>query len=397
MKTNAVKLSLIASAVAAAALSWSMTRAADAAQKNATPVAAKPAKANGMEPAGFPPLGPLPPVPIPADNPMNAAKVELGKMLFWDNRLGGDASTPCVACHHPNLGWGEGGEISRGYPGTTHWRNSQTVLNSAYYNKIFWDGSVTSLETQAPSAAEGNVAGNGDPAMMEMRLRFIPEYVELFKKAFGIEWPRITQAYAAIAAFERTLVSDPKKVPFDRYAMGDKKALSEAQLRGMALFNGKAGCIRCHNGPLASDQKFYALGVPENEVFFKEPLYQITHRWENYQKGVTEKDYKNANLDMGLFYVTKNPKDIAKFRTPSLRELKYTAPYMHNGVFYTLDEVVDFYDKGGGSGPNKSPLLTPLGLTGQEKKDLVSFIESLSMDEPLKVADPRLPEYKVMK
>jgi cytochrome c peroxidase len=347
--------------------------------------------------AAFLPLAPLPPPPIPADNPMSPEKVELGKMLFWDSRLGGDASSPCVACHAPEQGWGDGGEISRGYPGTVHWRNSQTVLNSAYYNKLFWEGSVTSLEGQAPSAAEGNVAGNGDPSLMEMRLRFIPEYVERFKKVFGTEWPRMFHAYQAIAAFERTLVSDPKQVAFDRFAMGDKKALSESQLRGMALFNGKAGCIECHNGPLASNQQFYALGVPENEVFKTEPLYQITHRWEHYQKGVPEPQYRDGKFDWGLFYITKHPKDVGKFRTPSLREVKYTAPYMHNGIFYTLDEVIDFYDKGGGEGAAKSALIKPLGLSAEEKKDLVAFVESLSSDKPILMDAPKLPDYQPMK
>ncbi len=345
----------------------------------------------------LPPLRPLPPVAVPADNPMTPEKVRLGEKLFFDSRLSGDGSTPCAACHVPDRGWGDGGEISRGYPGTQHWRNSQTIYNAAYYNKLFWEGNVTSLEAQAPAAAEGNVAGNGDPAMMEMRLRFIPEYVTEFKKVFGTEWPRITHAWRAVAAFERTIVSDPKKVPFDRYMMGDKKAMTEAQLRGMALFHGKAGCILCHHGPLGSDQKFHSLGVPENDVFTAEPLYQITHRWEQYQKGVTEQRYRDANRDMGLYYQTKNPKDIGKFRTPSLRELKYTAPYMHNGILYTLDDVVDFYNKGGGDGANKSPLMRPLALTDQEKKDLVSFLEALSMDEPLIIKPPTLPPYEVMK
>ncbi|OHC63616.1 MAG: hypothetical protein A2045_07835 [Rhodocyclales bacterium GWA2_65_20] len=350
--------------------------------------------------AGAPPaLGPLPPPPIPKDNPMSAEKIELGKMLFWDNRLGGDASSPCVVCHEPGKGWGDGGEISRGYPGTQHWRNSQTVLNSAHYGRLFWEGSVPSLEMQAPSAAEGNVAGNGDPSLMEMRMRFIPEYVTRFKKVFGTDWPHIWDAYRAIAAFERTLVSDAKQVPFDRFMKGDKKALSDSAKRGMAVYKGKAGCIQCHNGPLASDQGYYSLGVPENEVFKTEPLYQITHRWEHYQKGVMEKDYRNADKDLGLYYISNHPKDVGKFRTPSLRELKYTAPFMHNGIFYTLDEVVDFYNKGGGDAnwPNKSKLLKPLGLTDREKKDLVAFLESLSMDQPLLMDPPKLPPYAVMK
>jgi len=361
------------------------------------PKAAAPTKAAAPAAQPPPPLGPLPAVPVPADNPMSAEKVELGKKLFFDSRMSGDGSSPCAACHLPEQGWGDAGEISRGYPGTTHWRNSQTIYNSAYYNKLFWEGNVTSLEAQAPAAAEGNVAGNGDPAMMEMRLRFIPEYVAAFKRVFGTEWPRMTHAYMAIAAFERTIVSDPKKVPFDRYTMGDKTALTAAQLRGLALFHGKGGCIQCHHGPLASDQKFHALGVPENDVFKTEPLYQITHRWEQYQKGMAENRYREAGQDFGLYYQTKNPKDDGKFRTPSLRELKYTAPYMHNGVFYTLDEVVDFYNKGGGTAANKSPLMRPLGLGEQERKDLVAFIESLSMDEPLIIKPPALPPYAVMK
>ena len=206
-------------------------------------------------------------------------------------------------------------------------------------------------------------------------------------------------AYQAIAAFERTIVSDAKQGPFDRFMNGDKKALSESAQRGMAVYHGKGGCIQCHNGPLAADQKFYSLGVPENEVFKTDPLYQITHRWEHYQKGVSEKDYRGADKDLGLYYITKNPKDVGKFRTPSLRELKYTAPYMHNGIFYTLDEVVDFYNKGGGEAnwPNRTPLVKPLGLTDQEKKDLVAFLEALSMDKPLLMDPPKLPPYQPMK
>jgi len=339
----------------------------------------------------YPSLAPLPPVPVPKDNPQTPEKIALGKQLFWDARLSGNSSTPCVVCHLPALGWGDGGQISRGYPSTKHWRNSQTILNSAYYNKHFWEGNVTSLESQASAAAEGAVAGNGDNSVMEMRLRFLPEYVATFRKVFGAEWPRINDAYRAIAAYQRTVVSDAAKVPFDRYAKGDKKALADAQKRGLALFNGKAGCLQCHNGALASDQKFHDLGLPDFPGFKDDPLYQVTHRWEHYQKGVSEPKYRHAATDYGLYYQTKNPKDIGKFRTPSLRETRYTAPYMHNGVFATLAEVVDFYNAGGGASPNKSEKLKPLGLTAQEKADLVAFLEALSMSEPLIHEDPKLP------
>lgn len=343
-----------------------------------------------------PPLGPLPLVSAPADNPTTPAKVALGKLLFWDGRLSGNGNMACVACHQPTLGWGTGTPISFGYPGTQHWRNSQTILNSAYYNKLFWEGSVTSLEAQAPSAAEGAVAGNGDGALMEMRLRLVPEYRKAFKEIFGTDWPHINDAWKAIAAFQRTIVSDPKKVPFDRFAMGDKRALLESAKRGLGVFQGKANCVACHNGPLASDQKFHNIGVPGAPEFLSDPLFQITFRWEVYQKGVGEKVYRGADRDHGLYYRTLDPADIGKFRTPSLRELKYTAPYMHNGVLATLDDVIDFYDKGGG--PTKtSPLLKPLRLSDQEKKDLVAFLESLSMDEPLVMDDPKLPPSQPLK
>jgi len=345
----------------------------------------------------FPPLGPLPPVPGPLDNPMSPAKVELGKLLFWDTRLSGDASTSCASCHDPKQGWGDGGRLSRGYPGTEHWRNSQTVLNAAYYSKLFWAGEVTSLESQADAAATGNVAGNGDPMMMEERLRQIPEYVGRFKEVFGVNRPSISMAWMAIAAFERTLVSKAENVPFDRHARGNQSALSAEAKRGLALFQGKAGCIQCHNGPLASDESYYNLGVPKNPTFESDPLRQITLRYQHVIRGVPEKVYRTADRDLGLYYTTKRDEDRGKFRTPSLRELRYTAPYMHNGIFRTLEEVIEFYNRGGGDDPQKTVLLKPLRLTAEEKKDLLEFLLSLSSDKPMVVERPDLPDYAAMK
>jgi len=342
-------------------------------------------------------LGPLPPVPVPRDNPMSEAKVELGRMLFFDPRLSGDASTSCASCHKPEAGWGDGGDVSRGYPGTQHWRNSQTVLNAAYYAKLFWAGEVTSLESQADAAASGNVAGNGDGMMMEERLRQVPDYVRRFKAVFGTERPLIRDAWMAIAAFERTLVSRAENVPFDRFMKGDPKALTAEAKRGLALFQGKTGCIQCHNGPLLSDESYHNLGVPRNPVFEEDPLRQITLRYQHLIRGVPEKVYRTADRDLGLYYTTKQEQDKGKFRTPSLRELQYTAPYMHNGVFFTLEEVIDFYDKGGGDDPGKSALLRPLRLTEQEKKDLLAFLLALSSDKPLVIPPPALPDYAVLK
>lgn len=345
----------------------------------------------------FAALAPLPPVPVPRDNPMSEAKVELGKMLFFDPRLSGDASTSCASCHKPETGWGDGGDVSRGYPGTQHWRNSQTVLNAAFYAKLFWAGEVTSLESQADAAASGNVAGNGDGMMMEERLRQVPDYVRRFKAVFGTERPLIRDAWMAIAAFERTLVSKPENVPFDRFMKGDANALTEEAKRGLGLFQGKAGCVQCHSGPLLSDESYHNLGVPKNPVFEEDPLRQITLRYQHVIRGVPEKVYRTADRDLGLYYTTKREEDKGKFRTPSLRELKYTAPYLHNGVFFTLEEVIEFYDKAGGDEPNKSPLLKPLRLTAEEKKDLLAFLLALSSDKPLIVPQPALPDYATLK
>ena len=342
-------------------------------------------------------VGPLPPVPVPRDNPMSPAKVELGRLLFFDPRLSGDASTSCASCHNPEAGWGDGSDVSRGYPGTQHWRNSQTVLNAAHYTKLFWAGEVTSLEGQAEAAATGNVAGNGDPIMMEERLRQIPEYVQRFKAVFGTDRPLIGDVWKAIAAFERTLVSSPDQVTFDRFAKGDARALGEEAKRGLALFQGKAGCIQCHSGPLASDENYHNLGVPKNPAFEEDPLRQITLRFQHYSRGVPEPLYRAADRDLGLYYTTKRDEDKGKFRTPTLRELKYTAPYMHNGAFFTLEEVVDFYDQDGGQDPGKSPLLRPLRLSVQDKKDLVAFLLSLSSDKPIVVPRPALPGYAAIK
>ena len=346
----------------------------------------------------FLPLAPLGPPPIPPDNKQSDAKVELGKMLFFDPRVGGDTSTACVTCHEPDQGWAWSDNFSRGYPGTVHWRNSQSIINSAYYGKLFWAGSAASLEKQAPAAAKGGVAGNGENDIMEARLALIPEYRKRFQAVFGTEWPLIGDAWVAIAAFERTLVQ--RDTPLDKYLQGEEDALSEEQVRGMALFNGKAGCIQCHNGALVSDQRYYNIGVPSSTRWEEDGLAQITFRFEFYAKGANEELYRTAKADAGLYFRTKNEWDKGKFRTPSLRYIEYTPPYMHNGAFYELEEVVDFYDRGGVDEEgrttdwpqNKSPLIKPLGLTDEEKEDIVAFLSALSGEEIL-MDRPELPPY----
>lgn len=345
-------------------------------------------------PAKYPPLAVLPKLPVPGDNPITDAKVKLGKMLFFDDRLSGDVGTSCFSCHDPRVGWGDGNALSRGYAGTQHWRNSQTLVNTAYLAKLFWAGESTSLESQADSAITGNLAGNGDKVMIEERLAQIPEYVELFEEAFGGTRPLYDHVTKAIATFERAALNSNDS-PLDSYLAGDTSALSEEAIRGKALFEGKAGCIQCHNGALLTDEKLHNLGVPENPLFTKDPLRQVSLRYQHFIRGVPEEKYRGANRDLGLYYTTKRESDVGKFRTPPLRYISYTAPYMHNGVFETLDEVIEFYDSGGGDDENRSDLLKPLNLTEDEKWDLLEFLESMSGTE-VRMVPPELPDYEVI-
>lgn len=345
--------------------------------------------ADGSRPAN---LSALEAPGIPADNPMTPEKIELGKKLFFDPILSGNYAMPCVACHQPDAGWAVQDKISFGYPGTTHWRNSQTIINSAYYKKLFWAGASGSLEHQARSAARGGVAGNGEDDMMEARLAFVPEYRKAFREVFGDKWPLVRHAYKALAAYQRTLVQTD--TPFDTYMRGDDSALTKQQKHGLKLFTGKANCVACHSGALLSNEAYYNLGVPPFDGWEDDPIAQITYRFEIFAKGVTEKKYRKLKDDPGLYFRTKQDADLGKFRVPSLRYTKYTAPYMHNGMLKSLRDVVAFYNEGGGKNDfsmNKTKLIKPLGLSDKEMDDLVAFLESLSGEEIL-IDDPELPE-----
>lgn len=349
---------------------------------------------------GPPPLAAMGPVPVPPDNKQSDAKVALGKILFFDPRIGGDASVSCASCHDPEQGWAFAEDFSRGYPGTVHWRNSQSVINTGYFGKLFWAASVRSLEAQAKSAAKGGVAGNGEDDIMEARMALIPEYRKRFREVFGDEEPLIRNAWRAIAAFERTLNTD-NNTPVDRYLLGEDSALDDQQKRGMAIFNGKGGCINCHNGSLTTDEAFYNIGVPYNPRWEEDGLAQITFRFELYAKGSHEKNYRTYKADPGFYFRGKNKWDLGKFRTAPLRYVKYTAPYMHNGVMETLEDVVAFYNRGGFDEEGrttdwpetKSSLIKPLGLTEAEQEDLVVFVEALSPEEPIMIDKPELPPY----
>ena len=233
---------------------------------------------------------------------------------------------------------------------------------------------------------------------MEQRLRQTPYYVKEFQEVFGTQRPIVNDAWLAIATFERAMLSQTD-TPLDRYLKGDKDALSAQAKEGLALFEGKANCIECHNGPMLSDEKFYNLGVPRPFEWEEMGMNTITYRFELYAKGVHEKYYREFKDDPGLYFDTKRPKDMGKFRTQPLRYLKYTAPYMHAGQFYTLEEVIDFYNEGGGENEmterkgNKTPILKPLGLSDEEKEALVVFLEEISGEE-ITMAIPLVPQYE---
>jgi cytochrome c peroxidase len=357
------------------------------------------------------PLAPVPPIPANGiilpnaqkDNVTTPAKVELGAMLMFDGRLSGDGSTPCAACHRPEYAWSQPDDLSFGYPGTLHFRAGQTVLNNIHLNKFFWDGRSLSLEAQVGAAGFGQESNNVSAQMAEARMRQVPVYVKMMQDIFG-EPPTWDNAARAVAAFERTLNTDPKDVPFDRYINGDKTAMTEQQIKGMKLFEGKAGCIQCHDGMLMTNQDFHNLGLPRNEAFDEDPLRQISIRYRSKAFGIL--NYDEVDEDKGLYFSTHRPDDIHKWRTAQLRELKWTPPYMHNGVFFDLEEVVDFYNVGGG--PNldggaalagkKDPLMKPLNLTDDEKAALVAFLMALSSDEmPGKnYKIPRIPPDGIM-
>jgi len=303
--------------------------------------------------------GPLPPMPVSKDNPQNAEKIELGRSLFFDGRLSADGKISCVTCHDPKQGWAGHDATDTGINGRVGDRNSGTVVNSGYMTFQFWDGRARSLEEQALGPIQNPVEMGETLPNVLRKLDAVPGYRTQFQAVFGTGVTADGMA-KALAAFERTIVSGPG--PFDRYLAGDKKAMSPAAVRGAELFKGKGGCAACHSGPIFSDQGFHNLGVGA----------------------------KAAHPDVGREAVTKNPADRGRFKTPGLRNVARTYPYMHDGKTKTLADVVDTLDRGGIANPNLDPLVKPLNLTAKEKRNLVAFLKALTGPEPI-VAPPKLP------
>jgi cytochrome c peroxidase len=289
-------------------------------------------------------LGLLPPLPEDPKNPITPAKFELGKHLFEDTRLSGDESLSCASCHPREMGYTEAVPFSQGAEGKPMPRHTPTLLNSAYNRYINWDGRfVTVPQLVLAVLANPKNMNMQDERVLISRLESVPEYRAQFRELYGGP-PNKQRVALAIDAYIHKLTTPNS--PFDRYAAGDKRALTDAQKRGLVLFVGKADCAMCHRGPNFADDQFHALGVPGNDV--------------------------------GRFNVTKVEADRNAFKTPTLRNIDLTAPYMHDGSLSTLRDVIDFYDQGGGKQQPKSPLLRKLQLTEREKSDLVAFLESLT-------------------
>jgi cytochrome c peroxidase len=335
-------------------------------------------------PAAAPDIAPLPEL-----KPGKEAMIELGKYLFFDTRLSGDWGVSCASCHDPAKGWGDGAPLSKGYPSTEYFRNSPTLFNTAHKKTFLWDGRLAGndMGTLVRDMITEAHTMNADGRIVQERMKQVPEYVALWEKAFGAgKDPYGPSTFNVVGEFVKTLNS--QNAPIDKYLKGDESALSAEAKEGLALFRGKAGCVACHNGPILSDGKRHRTGVPEHPDVLGNPLRTITLLRHYATSGMP--NYMNARTDVGFYAISKDPADMGRFATPSLRELKHTAPYMHNGVFATLPAVVDFYDKGGGQGG----ALKPLNLSDAEKASLVAFLESLSGDPP-SVQAPKIPDFKL--
>jgi cytochrome c peroxidase len=312
------------------------------------------------------PLG-LPPVPIPPDNPPTTGSIALGRQLFYDTRLSKDNSLSCSSCHHPQYGFTDARELSTGVGGTLGLRHAPTLVNVAYAPVLFWDGRAKSLEAQVggpiADAREMNQTHDASVAKLEGD----PSYKAMFRRAFGTDDITMERVENALASFERTILSGNSA--FDQYEYQHKKdALSPAQIRGLAVFKdpGKGNCASCHtigrSYALFTDGEFHNTGegVGDNEEF----------------------------SDLGRFGVTKLDADRGEFKTPTLRNVAMTGPYMHDGKLKTLKDVVDFYAGRGNSNPYLDKRISNIELSGQDRSDLVEFMKSLTGEMPSNVGPP---------
>ncbi len=291
-------------------------------------------------------------VVIPADNPLTNEKIELGRLLFFDKRLSQNNTIACASCHLAKFGFTDGKPVSTGIRGQKGGRSAPASINRVFSNAQFWDGRAATLEAQSVGPFTNPIEhGFANYDVMMAKMMKIAGYRKLFKQVFGDDKITIDNVGRAIASFQRTNLSGNS--PADRFDQGQEAgAISAEAQHGLLLFREKARCTKCHSGFNFTDEKFHNLGLG----------------WDD------------NKVDLGRYMVTKNAEDIGAFKTPTLREVARTAPYTHDGRFKTLEEVVNFYNKGGVKNPHQDPLIIPLELTDEEKRDLVQFLHTLNGD-----------------
>ena len=314
---------------------------------------------------------------------------DLGMLLFFDTRLSGDTSISCSTCHVPGNAWTDGTALSAGYQSTLHFRNTPTIINAGRMPLLDWDGRFAAGDMDSlvrDHLAEAHFM-NVDGRLMVERLRQVPVYEEAFRQLYGsdVSYGKVLNALSTFVASRNSADH-----PYLDFLGGSMSALSPEARAGLELFEGKAGCAQCHSGELLSDGEMHALGVPENPEIFSDPLRHVTLR--RFFRLLGMPDYVSLRSDPGLYPLTYNESDRGKFRTPSLLEVSRTAPYMHNGVFATLEDVVRFYNEGGGPHDNLDQLLNPLELTEDEIDSLVAFLSALGSNEEF-TEIPELPPY----
>lgn len=324
----------------------------------------------------FKDIGVLPDVIYPSYNPYSKEKESLGKILFFDPRLSRSGQIACASCHNPELGWTDNLTRSFGHDRQTGKRNAMTILNSAYATSLFWDGRAKSLEDQAQFPISDPLEMNQDLTLAVNTIAKIKGYNSLFEAAFGDKKVSLQRIQYAIATFERSVNSPKSK--FDQFVSGKSDVYTDQQVNGLHLFRTKAQCINCHNTPYFSDDQFHNDG---------------------------QTLFGTKNEDFGRYAITKDVKDIGKFRTPTLREVLNTRPWMHHGHFPSLLDVVEFYNLGNPSPvqkkylgtardsliPKVDPALKKLNLTKGEIEDLLAFIETLSTPNS-RITIPVLPK-----
>ena len=332
------------------------------------------------------PLG-LPPVPVPADNAVTPAKVGLGRRLFYDRRLSLNDTFSCAMCHIPEQGF-TSNELATaiGIEGRSVRRNAPTVYNVAYLDRLFHDGRETRLEHQVwGPLLSRNEMGNPSIGAVVEKIRATPDYAGLFESAFAGRGLAMETIGMAIASYERTLLSGDS--PFDRWHYAkDTTAVGEAVQRGFQLFTGKAGCSACHtvgtDAALFTDGALHNTGIGYAVSMATDPspmrILVAPGQYLLVDRALVAQVSERPPSDLGLYEITQDPADRWKYRTPSLRNVALTAPYMHDGSLASLGDVVSFYDAGGTPNETLDPLIRPLGLRADERDDLVSFLEALT-------------------